>query len=181
MEGKQKPAIIIISALIAIIGGIYVLQNEGMKTPQDQPTTEQNIEFNPIGHKNNDGAEETLTEQINKEKFSEYLSEAYLSKIPVGGGFDPLKAVNAKLFSPKDQFCTFLNVKKTIPANRLSWTFYDANSKKDLTERNITPVEITAENNFGCTDLTYPAGKYEQRIYIDNILVITLPFEIKQE
>lgn len=181
IKSKHKLAVLITA--LAIIGEIYVFQDEKIKIMQDQTASPQNqdIEFNLIKRENKKIMQETLSEQLDKEKFNEYFSEVHLAKIPTGEELNPLKTINTESFSPKDQFCTFLNVKRTIPANRLSWTFYDANSKKDLTERNITPVEITAENNFGCTNLTYPAGKYEQRIFIDDVLVIALPFEIKQE
>jgi len=179
MKNKHKLAILITA--LTIVGGIYAFRDGKIKVTQEQTTPPQNqdIEFNLIKREDKEIAQGTLPEEPNKDKFNEYFSEARLAKIPAGEELDPLKTVNTGLFSPKDQFCTFLNVKKTIPANRLSWTFYDVNSKKDITEKNIAPVEITAENNFGCTNLTYPAGKYEQRIYVDNTLVAILPFEIK--
>jgi hypothetical protein len=192
MENKYKLSIVIAAASIAAAAGIYVLknkepaaitgtdtsQNEEMKTLQDQAIAEQDIKFNPIKN-TNDGTAKTPSEEPDKEKFNEYFSEAYLAKISNEDKSNPFKAVRTESFSAEDQFCTSLKINKTIPANRLSWSIYDVDAKKDMEPQNTVPVEIAPENGFGCTKLTYPAGRYEQRIYIDNVLVTTLPFGIK--
>jgi hypothetical protein len=121
---------------------------------------------------------EVLSEEPNETKFDEYLTKAWLGKIPAGQQFDPSKIVKAKSFITSDQLCTSIDIKKDINAGQLSTAFYDRVNNDYIQQKSAFPQSLKAGNTTGCMGITFPAGKYEEKIYIDDILVAVLPFEI---
>lgn len=127
-----------------------------------------------------------LSEQPNKAKFDEYFTKAYLAKLPAGSEFDPWKIIETKTFTAGEKFCTSLTMKKQIPANTLSTAVYDVNAKLNIEPRGGTfpqalgpaPGE-SAGPTIGCESLTQSVGEYEYKIYLNDIVVIVLPFEVR--
>ncbi|MFA4907773.1 MAG: hypothetical protein WC602_05875, partial [archaeon] len=122
-----------------------------------------------------------LSEQPNAQKYGEYFSDAYLGKLPLGAQVGPPNNFPQKTTvfdSSTDQLCTSLTIIKTIPAGKTATATYDAANKKYLQEKTVFPMELKTGGTAGCE--TVPAaGKYERKIYVDDVLAIVLPFEVK--
>jgi hypothetical protein len=122
---------------------------------------------------------EVVSEEPNETKFAEYLTKVWLGKIPAGQQFDPSKIVKTKSFITSDQFCTSLDIKKDINAGQLSTAFYDRVNNDYIQPKSAFPQQLKTGGTTGCMGITFPAGKYEEKIYIDDVLVAVLPFEIR--
>jgi hypothetical protein len=123
---------------------------------------------------------EQLSEQPDKAKHDEYFTEFYLGKLPRGTDANPSNIpVKTAVFTSEDQFCTVWTQKKDIPAGSISGAIYDTVAKKDFEPKTAFPMALNAGGHMGSQPLTYPPGKYEYKIYIDDILVIVLPFEVQ--
>jgi hypothetical protein len=123
---------------------------------------------------------EQLSEQPDKAKYDEYFTEFYLGKLPLGTGANPSNLpIKTAVFTSEDQFCTVWTQKKDIPAGSISGAVYDTVAKKDFEPKTAFPMALNAGGHMGSQPLTYPPGKYEYKIYIDDVLVIVLPFEVQ--
>lgn len=122
-----------------------------------------------------------LSEQSNKAKYDEYLSDIYLGKMAIGKkiGTDGFPTKTNVFTAGTDQFCTMMTLKKTIPSGNVAIAIYDVVTKQDNQPKMVFPVELKAGGSGGCGDLTQPAGKYEYKLYINDVLVSILPFEVK--
>lgn len=123
--------------------------------------------------------EEPLSEQPDQTKFKEYFTSAFLAKLPAEAEFNPFEVVRTKIFTAQDQFCTSLELKKTIPSGSLATAVYDTALKDYAQPKGGFPMELKKGGSIGCEPLIYPAGKYEYKIYIDDILAVVLPFEVR--
>lgn len=123
--------------------------------------------------------EEPLSEEPNKAKFDEYFTSAFLAKLPADAEFNPFGVVKTKIFTSSDQFCTSFEMKKTIPANSFSSAVYDKNNEEYAQPKSVFPMELKKGGSVGCEPLSFTAGKYEFKIYIDNVLTVVLPFEVR--
>jgi len=84
------------------------------------------------------------------------------------------------VFTSADQFCTSLEIKKTIPSGSFSVAIYDTVKKDYLQPKTVFPVELKKGGSVGCNGvIDQPAGKYEYKIYIDDVLTAVLPYEVK--
>ena len=121
-----------------------------------------------------------LSEQPDKAKYDEYFTDFYLGKLPLGTGANPSNLpIKTTVFTSEDQFCTVWTQKKDIPAGSISGAVYDTVAKKDFEPKTAFPMAINAGGHMGSQPLTYPPGKYEYKIYIDDVLVAVLPFEVR--
>ena len=125
------------------------------------------------------GENETLFERSNTEKFNEYLKEAYLAKLPAGSKFDPFSIIKTTTFAAGEKFCQSLSMKKDIPANSFGSEVYNIDTGEVVQPKSTFPQALKQGGSVGCEDLGYSIGKYEMRLYIDDILVAILPFEVK--
>ena len=125
------------------------------------------------------GENETLFERPNTEKFNEYLKEAYLAKLPAGAKFDPSGIIKTTTFTAGEKFCQSLSMKKDIPANSFGSEVYNIDTGEIVQSKSTFPQALKQGGSVGCEDLQYSAGKYEMKLYIDDILVAILPFEVK--
>ena len=160
MTNKKTLYIIIVILVLIIVGGIFFFSpNKSNNIPSDNSN---------------------LSEQPNKAKYDEYFTGAFLAKLPAGAKFDPFKIIKTNTFSAGEQFCTSLDMKKQIPANSLSSVVYDVNAKQNTQPRGGTfPQAMGPGGTVGCENLSQSVGKYEDKIYINDDLVIILPFEVK--
>jgi len=166
--------IIIIILLVVIIGGAYYFfVFKPGKAPEtgNQPTS---------GQEATGPTEETpLSEQPNQAKFNEYLTNAYLGKLPGGAEFNPWAVEKTKNFITSDQFCSGLDIKKDIATGTIAIAIYDVVAKQYARPKGVFPMLLKQGGSIGCEPLSYPAGKYEYKIYLDNVLAAVLPFEVK--
>jgi len=127
-----------------------------------------------------EAVDENLSEQPDKSKYNEYFTNIFIAKLPIGAEFNPWKIIKTKVFTAGEQFCTSMDMKKQVPANTLSSAIYDVNAKQDIKPRMGTfPQALGPGNSTGCEPLAQTIGKYEYKIYINDILVAVLPFEVK--
>ena len=123
-----------------------------------------------------------LSEQPDKAKYDEYFTEFYLGKLPKGTDANPSNVpVKTTVFTSEDQFCTVWTQKKDIPAGSFSGAVYDTVAKKDFEPKTAFPMAVNAGGHMGSQPLTYPPGKYEYKLYIDDLLVAVLPFEVRAD
>jgi len=163
MTNKTLYIIIGLLVLVVIIGGVYIFIRGANKQSETPPLV------SPQG----------LSEPPNKAKFDGYFTGASLGKLAGNQEFNPSKVVMTSVFSVTDQFCTSLDIKKEIPSGKLGGAVYDVNSKNYVTPKSPFPVLLKAGNTIGCEPLEYPVGKYEQKLYVDDVLAIVLPFEVR--
>lgn len=117
----------------------------------------------------------------NTPKFNEYFSDFYLGKMDIGKviGTDGFPTRTSTFTKGKDLFCSMMSIKKAIAAGRVANAIYDVTAKAYVQPRTYFPGEITAGGSGGCSSLDQPIGRYENRIYIDDVLVAVLAFEVK--
>lgn len=185
MRNNKTFYVIIVLLLAIIVGGaIFLVLNS---RPGTEPEVGNQQVFTPpppiISPKPLElpepEPEEILSEQPNKEKFNEYFTEIFLSKLPAGAKFDPLNVIKTKIFTPGDQLCVGMTIKKKISVNQLASAVYDINAKQDIQPKITFPQELKQGGAVGCVELAQPIGKYEYKIYIDDALVAVLSFEVK--
>ena len=126
-------------------------------------------------------ATEQLSEQPNKAKYDEYFTEFYLFKLPIGtemGASNP-PVKTAVFITSEDLFGSVMSVIKDIPAGSIAGAVYDTVAKKDFEPKTAFPMALKASNYAGTQPLTYPPGKYEYKVYIDDVLVVVIPFEVR--
>jgi len=179
---NNKTLYIIIGILVVIIiaGGAYFILS-GKKSETSAPAG------GPGGVSSQTIAVQTpaappsepLSEQPNQAKYNEYLTEIHLGKLPAGAQFDPFKVIKTNVFSAGEQFCTVMNLKKTIIAGSEAAAVYDVVNKNYNQPKMTFPQQLKQGGIVGCVDLTQTTGKYEYKFYIDDVLAAVLPFEVK--
>ncbi|MDD5146597.1 MAG: hypothetical protein PHN39_02555 [Candidatus Pacebacteria bacterium] len=174
---NNKILVVIIVLLVVAVGGLLCL----LLTNQKGNVPNQNISNNNPSSEGRAAVElaEELSEQPDQVKFDEYFTKAFLGRIPGGEQFNPAKVVKTKVFEQTDQFCTSLDIKKDIPAGALSVATYDTANKEFVRPKSAFPQKLPGGNTMGCEGIMLSAGKYEQKIYVDDILAIVMPFEVK--
>lgn len=126
-----------------------------------------------------------LSEQPNTAEFNKYFSEISLGKMPIGSKqISPPDNVPTKtnVFSNKtDQFCVAMTMIKTIPVNVAAAGVYDVTAKSFAASdsKSKIPRALTQGGSIGCESLALPIGKYEYKMYVNDILVSVIPFEVK--
>lgn len=183
MNNKILYAVIVVLIAIVAGGGTYFFLNrQGVrtetsvlpvasdKTPSGSGVSGQTAPTNG-----------SLSEQPNKAKFNEYLTDIYLGKMAIGKkiGTDGFPIQTGIFTRGVDQLCTMMTAKKTLASGNIAIAVYNAVSKQDDQPRIVTPMGLEIGGNGGCSSLTQSAGKYEYKFYIENILVAVLPFEVK--
>ena len=181
---KNKKSIFIKSGililLIFILGFILIGCKTQNKTAGDTtaPQTETTTAAETTAAETQ--STDQLSEQPNKAKYDEYFTEFYLGKLPKGTDANPSNIpVKTTVFTSEDQFCSVWTQKKDIPAGSISGAIYDTVAKKDFEPKTAFPMAINAGGHMGSQPLTYPPGKYEYKIYINDVLVIVIPFEVR--
>lgn len=122
-----------------------------------------------------------LSEQPDQAKFAEYLSDAYLGSMPVGKviGTDGFPTRTNVFRAGSDQLCLMTQVKKTIRVGGVASSVYDPVARVDAQPRMVVPAEWPVGGSGGCGTLPGAAGRYEYKLYIDNVVVAVLPFEVR--
>jgi hypothetical protein len=123
----------------------------------------------------------TTSEQPNLTKFKEFLSSFNLAKMAIGATISPPDSMpsNTNTFTASDQFCTNMNIKKTIPVGSYSYMIYNVSTKQNDLTKTVSPNELKQGGSSGCSTLEVSAGKYEYKAYIDDVLIVDQLFEVK--
>ena len=121
------------------------------------------------------------SEQPNQAKYDEYLSSIYLGKMDIGKkiGTDGFPVQTNIFIKGVDQFCTMMDLKKDVASGQVSTAVYNTVSNTYQTPKTVFPMGLKAGGNGGCDSLMQSVGKYEYKLYIGNILIAILPFEVK--
>ncbi len=117
----------------------------------------------------------TLSEQPDQVTFNKYFSDMGLGRIPPGGQLPLDLQQNATVFTQGDQICTYFGV---IHEVQVRTAIYDVEAKK-VVEEGGYPGSLTPKNYAGAEPLTTPAGKYEYKVYVGDVLVAVFPFEVR--
>ncbi len=126
----------------------------------------------------------TTSEQPDKTLFSQYFSSFNLAKLANGKHISPPNDIptNTTTFnSATDQLCQNMIVIKQIPSGSLSSTIYNVATKQNVAPLTVFPGELGPGQgtSSGCGTLGVTAGHYEYKAYINNVLVVDTPFEVK--
>lgn len=163
---------LIIAVLIVGLGlGGWYVAKRGNKTTTTSTTT-------PAAT-----SQTSTSEQPNKTKYAEFFASFDLAKLPAGQHISPPNSIptNTTTFSAADQLCENIKVIKLIPANSLSSAIYDVTTKQNAVPVAVFPNELGPGpgTSSSCGSLGVTAGHYEYKAYIDSVLVVDTPFEVK--
>lgn len=149
---------------LAVLSILIFVAGCGSKETSPTPQTETN---------------EPLSEQPDAATFKEYFTEFYLAKMPVGQKLGESFPTRTTVYTPADQFCAMWTQLKVIPSGNLSTAIYDKGSGQYLRAKGAFPQQLPQGGNAGCEGMTFPLGKYEYKIYVNDKLTVVLPFEVK--
>jgi hypothetical protein len=123
----------------------------------------------------------TLSEQPNKAKYAEFFGDIYLGKMAIGKkiGTDGFPTRTNIFTLGVDQFCTMMTLKKMLPAGTFAGAIYDTATKTYTEPKSSFPMELKAGGSGGCGSLVQSLGKYEDKLYVDDVLIAVMPFEVK--
>jgi hypothetical protein len=117
----------------------------------------------------------TPSEQPDIATLRKYFKELGLGKLPAEVKDLPTELQkNAGVFTAGDQICLYGDI---ILECQLRNTVYDVIAGKVINEGGL-PRPMTG-GFAGWEPLTIPVGKYEYRVYVDDILVGVFPFEVR--
>lgn len=117
----------------------------------------------------------TLSEQPDAATFQKYFSELGIGKMPAEVKNPPLDLQpNVSVFTAGDQICLYGTI---IQECQLRNAVYDVGAKKVIKEGGL-PKPMTG-SFAGWEPVDLPVGKYEYKIYVDDILVGVFPFEVR--
>lgn len=124
------------------------------------------------------------SEQPDKTLFKQYFSSFSLAKLANGKHISPpndIPADTTTFNSATDQLCQNIVVLKQIPPGSLSSTIYSIATKQNAAPVAVFPGELGPGQgtSSGCGTLGVTAGHYEYKAYINNVLVVDTPFEVK--
>ena len=115
-----------------------------------------------------------LSEQPDKVTFDKYFTSMQIAKVPVGAEEPEDIQMNAYFFAPGEQLGLFFTSTQEVLVRH---EIYDVQAQKVVSEGGAPrPVE----GNFGGWEpLDIPVGKYEYKVYADDVLVAIFPFEVR--
>ena len=131
-----------------------------------------------------DTSQTATSEQPDKTLFNQYFSSFSLAKLANGKHISPpndIPADTTTFNSATDQLCQNIVVLKQIPSGSLSSTIYNVATKQNAAPVAVFPGELGPGQgtSSGCGTLGVTAGHYEYKAYINNVLVVDTPFEVK--
>lgn len=168
-QGFGAVEYLIITIVVAAIGfGAWYVSKHGNKTSSTNTSTPAST------------PQVTTSERPNKTKFNEFFTAFSMAKLAAGQSIAPpdVVPVNTNTFYATDQLCANMTIKKAIAANSLSTAFYDVVSKQNVHSQVSFPQALPTGGTSGCSPMDLMAGKYEYKVYIDNVLVVDTPFTV---
>lgn len=167
-------AIIILSLLLTILS----CKTQTVTTTTEAETTKTVETTTTIQSTSTETDEQKLSEQPDEAAFKEYFTELGLGKLPENGKLplDIKKGDNVFVSNGKDELVIYGDLLKDT---KLSNAVYDVSNKKYVKEKVEFPMVIKKGGFAGSEPVTFPAGKYEYKIWIGDKLVGVFPFEVK--
>lgn len=123
------------------------------------------------------------SEKADAQKLSEYFKSITLGKLALGKKVSPPKVVPTKTtaFTSKDQFCITLDVKKDIPVGVVATALYSVELQQNIKDKEASTDVTKAGSMSSCGSLEgLPYGRYEVKIYVDDVLAGVYPFTYKK-
>lgn len=163
--GAIEFLVIAIAVVVIGFGAWYVAKHKSSSTKTTTPANTSQV---------------TTSEQPNQAKFSEFFTAFSMAKLASGQNIAPpdVVPINTNVFSATDQMCANMTIKKAIAANSLSTAFYDVVSKQNVNPPTAFPQALPIGGTSGCSPPSLKAGKYEYKVYVDNVLVVDTPFTV---
>lgn len=112
--------------------------------------------------------------QPDEATFREYFSEIGLGLMPPGTTSPGGLQQNVSIFAPGDQFCQYGTIIKEVQPLLV---YYDTEAKEVVGQFGYPPMQPIGF--LTCAPLDLPAGKYELKVYVGDILVAVVPFEVR--
>jgi len=116
------------------------------------------------------------SEQPDEATFKKYFSDIGLGKLPADGKLPQDLQRNINVFVSGDKICLYGTVTQEV---QISTAIYDLGTKKFIGEKQTYPKPLQKGNFAGCGPLDLPAGKYEYKVYVGDVLVAIFPFEVR--
>lgn len=181
MQNKALLWVIVILLLVIIGGGafLFLTGNSGQTTVVS--TTSSPSAATTLAPATT-ATSQALSEQPDQATYAKYFSDVHLGKLALGVSVGPPNGMPTKATSftaSTDQLCTDMVLIKPIPAGSFSTATYDTVAKADIQPKASPGRALSLGGNDGCESITYPAGQYERKIYINDVLAAVLPFSIK--
>ena len=166
--------ILIVIVVLAAIGfGAWYVVKSGKKTNSTSTQTTTPVSTPTV----------TTSEQPNKTKYNEFFASYDLAKLPAGQHISPPNSMptNTTTFGSTDQLCSIMKVLKLIPSGSLSTAIYSVSTKQNAAPVSVFPGELGPGpgTSSGCGPLGVSSGKYEYKVYIDNVLIVDTPFTVQ--
>lgn len=117
----------------------------------------------------------TLSEQPDMATYHKYFSDLGIGRMPAGENVSPLELEkNVTVFKTTDQICLYGTI---ILECQLRSTMYDTAAGKVVEEGGL-PKPMTG-GFAGWEPMPVPAGKYEYKVYVGDVIVAIFPFEVQ--
>lgn len=122
------------------------------------------------------------SEKADAKKFSEYFQGFRFGKLAIGKKVGPKSVpVKTNVFTGKDQFCIVADFKRDIPADVLATAVYSIETAQNTIEKSMFTEVTKAGNMMSCNGPSpFPPGRYEMKIYLDDVLAGVFPFTVKK-
>ncbi len=139
-------------------------------TPNIQPTVKSVVLLSPP------------SEQADALKFADYFKSFSLGKLALNKKVGPKSVpVKTTVFTGKDQFCVVADLKQDIPVGVLATALYSVETAQNVYEKSASTDVMNAGNTMSCNGPSKLAlGRYEMKIYLDDVLAGVYPFTIKK-
>ncbi|MBI2588612.1 hypothetical protein HYW35_00145 [Candidatus Saccharibacteria bacterium] len=172
-QGFSAVEFLIIAVVIVIVGaGAWFVGKNNSKPSSTTATT------------SSTPSPAATSEQPDKTLFNQYFSSFSLAKLANGKHISPPNDIptdTTTFNSSTDQLCQNMIVLKQVPSGSLSSTIYSVATKQNAVPVAVFPGELGPGQgtSSGCGTLGVAAGRYEYKAYINNVLVVDIPFEVK--
>jgi len=119
----------------------------------------------------------TLSEQPDKATFAKYFSEMWIGRLPPGATSPADLERNVTVFAAGDNI--YLSCSTLVPQVPMLAKYYNVATKQSVTSNVGIPAQPKTGNFGSWAKLELSTGKYELKIYVDNVLVAVFPFEVR--
>jgi len=174
MKKRQRNLVVVvlvITALSLVLWGCAKRETPVLPTaPPPSPATQASPTTAPVP---------TLSDQANKNVFHEYFSELGLGKLPEGEKVGPSNFQrNVEVFTSEHQIVLYGTLLQDTQAGQVSAGIYNPEDNRFVIEKSGFPRPMSKGGFASASPVNLPAGKYEYRVYVSDVLVAVFPFEI---
>jgi len=118
-----------------------------------------------------------LSEQPDEATFREYFSDIGLGRLAAGGKFPEDLQRNVAVFTSSDEVCIYGTLTQEV---LVSVAIYDTVAEEFAQPKQAFPSTLKKGGFASCSSIP-PAGEYEYRVYVGDVLVAVLPFEVIEQ